>query len=307
MPRPGRFFVSLPDPAFLARGLIFVAMMLAHAPVTASQAPGSGDERPVDQDGTLDQAQEKARALFESIEWGEGPGTVELGTVASIRVPSGFLFTKPAGAKTLLELGETPPPENLLGVLVPAESVDWIVIFTSSSAPREGDGKAKPDADALLKTLRAENEKANAIRRTHGWSVCTEPQWEVPPSYEGSRHNLTWATRFDDGDETFVNDATRILGPSGAIEAHLLVRPKDFARVHPTVANILTLVEFPGEARDNDEPSTRPADSETSGFHDSRRKRRIFMKSGRLIGVSLVGAAVTIFGGLKKLRNRDDE
>src|SRR5215208_3391729 len=124
MPRLGRLSLSLPNPARVARGLMFVAVILLHDPASAQEASKPGDSPPVDQ-----AAEEKeARERFQEIPWEEGPGTADLGDFAELRVSRGFVFTGPEGAKAFNELIENPPDKGLLGVLAPSESFDWFIL-----------------------------------------------------------------------------------------------------------------------------------------------------------------------------------
>src|SRR4051812_33279048 len=113
MPRLGRLPLSPPIPARVARGLMFVSVILLHDPAFAQEAPGPGGSPPVNQ-----AAEEKlARERFQQIPWEEGPGTAELGDIAEFRVSRGFVFTGPEGAKAFEELNENPGTKDLLGVL----------------------------------------------------------------------------------------------------------------------------------------------------------------------------------------------
>src|SRR5215207_7687466 len=102
MPRLGRLLLSPPIPARVARGLMFVAVILLHDPASAQEASKPGDSPPVDQ-----AAKEKeARERFQEIPWEEGPGTAELGDIAELRVSRGFVFTGPEGARVFQDLNE---------------------------------------------------------------------------------------------------------------------------------------------------------------------------------------------------------
>src|SRR4051794_37995803 len=132
MPRPGHLSLARPFSAMFARGLICVAMISVHCVAFAQEAPGGGNGGQVGQDAE----EQKARELFQSIEWEEGPGMVPLGTTARLKVSRGYCFADPKGARTLLELCECSVIDGVLGILGPPESLDWFVVFEPRPAIR---------------------------------------------------------------------------------------------------------------------------------------------------------------------------
>jgi hypothetical protein len=192
----------------------------------------------------IDPAVAKARALQRSIEWQEAPEIAGLGVVAEFRIPRGYAFTGAKGAKAFLELAHAPAPKDLLGILVPSGSSKWFLVFEAREAVRKEEGKGKPDADALLRELRAQNEVDNATRRAHGWVERTDLDWEQPPSYDQRTGNLTWTTKANSQGRRVVRSTTRMFGRRGAVDAHLVAGADDMAGARNTLTNFVTLVQF---------------------------------------------------------------
>lgn len=306
MPRLSLLFPARPLPTMLAWGLICIAMVSISGFAVAREqgAPDAGNA------GQVDQAAEDEKVkVFQSIEWLEGPGFVELGPTARLKVSRGFVFTGPEGANNMLKLIEDPARQGLLGIMAPYDGLDWYIVFESRPTIKKRDGQAKIDADALLRTLQQEDEELNVIRRAQGWAECKVLKWEIPPAFEGSRRDVTWTTKVGEGDEQVFNCTTRIFGREGSIDATLVVAPKDVDRMRPTFRNILSLVEFNDEISDDDSSLGDRAGSYGSsasgpgaGRYATSRMLRQPRQSARLIGgivFALISAAI---GGYRKLR-----
>jgi uncharacterized membrane-anchored protein len=54
-----------------------------------------------------------------AIDWQKGPIKADLGGMAQIQIPEGFLFTDKQGAQTLLEITQNIPNGNEVGALIP--------------------------------------------------------------------------------------------------------------------------------------------------------------------------------------------
>src|SRR4051794_14907606 len=238
MPRIGRFPITSTMPARLVTGMVLAALVILHGPASAQQAPIPGQRRKRAENravvrGTTgrttsparsrpasspaDPGAEKARELMRSIDWQQAPEIAGLGVIAEFRIPRNYVFTGAKGGKVFLDVTHAPAPKDLLGILAPYGSIGWFVVFESKEAARKGDGKAKPDADALLRELRAENEADNATRRARGWVERTNLEFDRPPSYDDRTGNLTWTTRSNYGGRRVIRSTTRIFGQRGAI------------------------------------------------------------------------------------------
>src|SRR5262249_30349070 len=156
------------------------------------------------------------------------------------------------------ETARCPAPKDLLGILVPYGSYQWYVIYEWKEGVHKDDEKSKgqvkekekgketgkPDADALLKALRAENDADNATRRARGWAERTDLEWEQPPAFD-DHGNLIWTTKSNFAGRQVIRSTTRIFGKPGAIDSQLVVaRPDELATAANTFTTFLTLVEF---------------------------------------------------------------
>jgi uncharacterized membrane-anchored protein len=256
---------------------------------------------------------EKKRELLRAIEWQEGPDIAGLGVIAEFRLPRGQVFTGAKGARVFLEMAQYPAPKDLLGILLPYGSSEWFVVFESKPTAQKDEGKGKPDAVALLKVLRAENEADNAARRAHGWAERTDLEWEKTPSYDDRGENLTWTTRSSFAGRRVLRSTTRVFGQHGAIDAHVVAGADDLARVETTLANLLTVLEF----TDGPNGGMRRTDMAAGGDSKSSRSTSVtyvhttnytgraiktFVKSPRTIGGGITAFVGAIGAAFRKKR-----
>lgn len=168
------------------------------------------------------------------IDWQKGPTTGDLGGMADIKVPEGYLFAGKAGAQTLLDLTHNIPSGRELGVVVPASNTEqWFVIFEFDSAGYvKDDEKDKIDAAALLESIQEGTEASNEARKEKGWEAFHVAGWEKPPFYDTVTNNLTWAIRGkgDSGGES-VNHSIRLLGRRGTMSVDVVLAPEEYGPV----------------------------------------------------------------------------
>lgn len=180
-------------------------------------------------DPPLDAKQQKAIALLSSIQWQDGPGIGQLGTIAEIKIPEGYRFTGQDGARKWSEANENIPSDADLGVLVPKNNGDWFINFTyDDSGHVPDDEKGNLDAAAILASLREGNDASNQERQRRGWAPMELAGWQVPPAYEDTTHHLVWALRVRSEGEETINYNTKILGRTGVMSANLIVSPAEF-------------------------------------------------------------------------------
>ncbi len=176
------------------------------------------------------------------IQWQAGPGVGDLGDVASINVPKGYLFTGKKGAQTLLQLTHNLPDGNELGAVVPAsEDQNWFIIFEFDDIGYVKDEeKDKLDSAALLETIRKATDEQNETRKQKGWTAFHVVGWQTPPFYDEQTHNLTWAIKGQsDAGHTSINRSVRLLGRRGVIRADLVLEPEAYASTVPSFNSLL--------------------------------------------------------------------
>jgi len=183
------------------------------------------------------------------IPWHSGPMTANLGGVAELDVPEGFLFADKAGTRKLLELTHNLVGGNEVGAIVPAgESKEdsWFVVFEFSDVGYvKDDEKNKIDAPALLKSIKEGTEEANKERKKRGWHTFNVDGWQRPPFYDTSTNNLTWAIRgIGDAGDTSVNHSVRVLGRRGTMNVDLVLDPTFYESTVPRFDGVMRGFRF---------------------------------------------------------------
>lgn len=193
-----------------------------------------------------------ALALFQEpesppleIAWIEGPSSGDLGGVARVQVPEGYVFAGSEDTRKLMELMQNPLSNQEVGFLAPDEK-DWFIVFEFDPIGYvKDDEKEALDADAILESLRSGNRQANEIRKENGWETLEIVGWQRPPYYNPQTHNLEWATlaRTEAG-ESVINYNTRILGRNGVMSATLVSSPDQLESILPVSASLLSGYDY---------------------------------------------------------------
>lgn len=210
-------------------------------------APADTAAPPVDTTAAVpaDQPMDAATAM-PTVGWKTGPLMGELGNVAEINVPEGFVFTDGNGTRKFMELTENLTSGKEIGTVATAD-LRWFVIFEFSEIGYvKDDEKEELDADALLKSMRESTEAANQTKKSRGWSTMTLLGWATPPKYDESTNNLEWASRLqDDASKNIsVNHFIRVLGRQGVMEVGLVTSPDDYAAALPESKKLLGAFSF---------------------------------------------------------------
>ena len=197
--------------------LIVLGVATSMAPRGRAQEPEQAEAKP----------EPKVR-----IDWQDGPTTGKLGSIAEIQIPEGYRFADKVGAQRLLVLTHNLTNGRELGVIV-SKNAGWFMIFEfEDSGYVKDDEGDKLDADAILKSITDNTERANQERAKRGWTPIHILGWERSPFYDPQTHNLTWASRLkSDGhaDDTAVNHSVRILGRHGTMNVDLVASPTEYA------------------------------------------------------------------------------
>lgn len=257
-----------------------------------------------------------------AIDWQKGPLKADLGGMAEIQIPQGFLFTNKQGAQKLLELTQNIPNGNEVGALIPdikeGEKV-WFVIFEFRELGFVNDNeKSSIDAGALLKSIQESTEDSNQERKDKGWPAFHVGGWEQRPFYDQTTHNLTWAIRgHDDGGSDSVNHSIRILGRKGTMNIDLVLDPQQYTKVVPEFNNLMTSFQFRQGSRyadfvKGDKVATYGLTALIAGGAGAVAvKTGILMKLWKFIVVAVLAlkkAIIVVFaalaGAIKKLWNR---
>jgi uncharacterized membrane-anchored protein len=274
--------------------LSVLALALAASLPAHAQGPNAQDE----------QAPTASDQLFASIEWQEGPDSVQIGAESRIAVPENCQYTGAEGARTFLIATENPPSGDELGILVCAESEEsdpWFVVFSFDDSGYVRDTDAGDlDADAILATLRDSNKQGNEARRARGWAPLVLEGWANSPHYDSRTNNLTWATRLSSGTDISVNHSVRLLGRGGVMNADLVIDPSQYEANIPAFDRIMSTHSFlPGrrysEWREGDKLAEYGLTALVAGGAGAlAAKSGLLGKLFKLIGVAVVGAIAWI-------------
>ncbi|MCE5228171.1 DUF2167 domain-containing protein [bacterium] len=179
-----------------------------------------------------------------SVKFQEGPSIGNLGDIAQVRVPAGYVFAGPKETATLMEAMHNPVGGTEKGFIAPSGK-DWFVVFEFDDIGYvKDDEKGKLDADAMLASIKRGNDAGNKERRRRGWAELRIVGWALPPSYNETTHNLEWAIKGESEGKPLVNYNTRILGRSGVMRITLVTDPETLAATIPDFKKVLEGFEF---------------------------------------------------------------
>ena len=174
-----------------------------------------------------------------NVKWQKGPSTGNLGDVAEVQVPAGYVFAGANDTKTIMEANHNPVSGRELGFLSPAGE-GWFAVFEFDDVGFvRDDEKNSLDANALLESIKTGTAEANKERERRGWSTMTIVGWEQPPRYDAATHNLEWAIRGTTDGQPVINYNTRLLGRRGVMEVTLVMDPSEMSETLPKFKTML--------------------------------------------------------------------
>jgi len=173
-----------------------------------------------------------------------GPATAQLGDVAKVKIPEGYVFMDGDLVRAFMELQGLPTTGNELGMLAPTNA-DWSVSFDFDPVGYVKDeDKDKLNADKLLDDYRKGTAEYNKYRKKAGEPPIHVVGWEQPPHYNEESHNLEWAIKGECEGELILNYDTRLLGRKGVMQVKLIVAPDELAETLPTFNDLLAGYSF---------------------------------------------------------------
>ena len=163
---------------------------------------------------------------LDKVKWQLGPSRANLGIIAEIILPDGFVFADANDTRYIMELFQNPPTGRELGFVAP-NNLAWFTIFQfTETGYVKDDEKASLDADAILESIRKGTSASNEERKKRGWETITILGWQQVPHYDSNTNNLEWATRAQgESSGQVVNYNTRLLGRSGVMSVTLVCDP----------------------------------------------------------------------------------
>ncbi|MES2291332.1 MAG: DUF2167 domain-containing protein [Pseudomonadota bacterium] len=142
---------------------------------------------------------------------------------AKINVSPETMYLDPANTNRLLELtGNLSESESYT---IAAKDLSWFAIVDFNDMGYVKDDE-KIDPDALLKSLRENQEAANSQRIEQKLSPLLIRGWSVVPHYDRASHNLEFGTVLSSDGSENVNYTVRMLGRRGVMNATLVTSPE---------------------------------------------------------------------------------
>jgi uncharacterized membrane-anchored protein len=181
---------------------------------------------------------------LDAVKWQEGPSIGNLGGVAEVHVPAGYVFAGADDTRLIMEAMENPTNGTEVGFVAPAGE-DWFVVFEFSAVGYvRDDEKNSLNADAMLEAIKRGNDASNKERQRRGWPIMTILGWEQKPHYNEVTHNLEWSIRAEGEEEVVVNHNTRLLGRGGVMRVTLVADPMKLSSILPQCKDVLSGYRF---------------------------------------------------------------
>lgn len=157
--------------------------------------------------------------------WVEGPTNGQVGANAKIRVPEGYAFLGPEGAREFNRLTEN-PDSGVDEYVLAKNDLSWVAFFSFDPVGYVKDDD-KLDADDLLKSVTEGTEASNEERKKNGWDSIHVTGWAFKPQYDSGIKSLEWAFRLkgEHSSGESINYNTRLLGRRGVMQVLLVTGP----------------------------------------------------------------------------------
>ncbi len=179
-------------------------------------------------------------ADYDGVKWQKGNSVGQLGDIAQVKVPDGYLFADAKDTRIIMEANQNPTSGREMGFVAP-ENENWFAVFEFDDVGYvKDDDKDSLDATALLDSIKAGTEAGNKERVRRGWATMTIVGWEQPPHYNEITHNLEWAVKATSEGLPIVNHNTRMLGRGGVMEVTLVTDPENLAGTLPKFKTMLS-------------------------------------------------------------------
>lgn len=173
--------------------------------------------------------------------------------VATLSVPKGFKYFKPAQSKIILEsLWGNPPADLDEGLLMPIDlnpvnPQAWAVEYSYDPSGYVEDDDAKDiDYDDLLEEMQEDTKKASEERIKQGYQAISLVGWAVKPFYDEDNKKLHWAKEIKFGTDSAntLNYNIRILGRKGVLVLNVIAGMNQLPDVNKHLPELLSSTEF---------------------------------------------------------------
>lgn len=180
-------------------------------------------------------------AEMKKLPWQDGPATGDVSSHAKLAIPEGaHMLPESSGGRFLELTGNLPEPGDT--ILVRGDW--WATLSFDESGYVKDDEKLDPDA--LLASMRSNEESSNKERRKRGMAELTNEGWIVPPHYDPKTRFLEWGIklRASDSPRPVVNYTMRLLSRRGYETVVLVTSPETLDRDVQDLHNVLTGFNF---------------------------------------------------------------
>lgn len=184
---------------------------------------------------------QEAESPVAQVDWLEGPAVGRMSTIAEIKVPEGYVFTGPNGARTVMESMGNLVNGSEIG-FISSTSNSWFAIFEFDDIGYvKDDEKDSLDADAIMKSLLEGQKQSNLQRREAQMTELEIDGWFKEPFYNDLTQNLEWCTQLHEKgtDQPFANHNIRILGRYGVTRITLVANIDQLGTAIPELSKIL--------------------------------------------------------------------
>lgn len=178
-----------------------------------------------------------------------GPQDIDVVSQARLKLPINFAFVPAAAATRLLTAFGNRPGNDLVGLVVPSNGDDWLLVirYIASGYIRDDDARDW-QAEELLKDIRDNTDSSNAERRRRNLPEIEVVGWVEAPQYDKTSHRAMWSVasraKGEASADASINYNTLLLGREGHISMNLVTRLKDIEGRKPIARQLLSALEF---------------------------------------------------------------
>lgn len=151
-------------------------------------------------------------------------GSGQVGSQASIQIPTGYAFLGASDTRHFLELNGNLAEDNRY--TIGRKDLRWFAELSFEDTGYVSDNE-KLDPDSLLATLKDHNREQQVEMRQRGLDPLILVGWFVEPHYDLVTKRLEWGLRLrTESGQDVVNYTIKLLGRRGVMDAVLVSNPK---------------------------------------------------------------------------------
>ncbi len=180
-------------------------------------------------------------------------GTITLpGDIATLQLPSDFVYLTPENTEVLLVDGWGNPPGNeTLGMVLPAginpiAEEGWGVVVTYDEDGYISDAEADEiDYNDMLADMKESSIAESEERVNQGYGSMLLVGWAEPPRYDKATHKYYWAQEYDtDNDINSLNYNIRVLGRQGVLNLNAVAGMNQIDTIRTEMPDLLAVTDF---------------------------------------------------------------